>query len=96
MLEKVKMALQISSADFDAELNDLVESAKLDLNLNDVSKKAEPDALLERAIISYVSYMFELSHGNLNRADAMKRAYDEQKAMLGMSTGYTDRWSENE
>lgn len=93
MLDKVKMALQISSNDFDSEINDLVEGAKIDLSLNDVVIPTTLDAIVERAIISYCAYHFELNHGNLNRAEAIKKAYDEQKSMLGMSTGYTD-WSE--
>lgn len=92
MLDKVKLALQISSDVFDSELNSLIDSAKIDLELNDVELPTTLDAITERAIISYCSYQFELVHGNLNRADAMKKAYDEQKSMLGMSTGYTT-WS---
>lgn len=95
MLEKLKLSLQISSNDFDSELEDLIEGAKKDLGLSNVTNMDETDKLVGRAIISYCSYQFELMHGNLNRAEAMKKAYDEQKSMLGMSTGYTT-WSENE
>jgi poly-beta-hydroxyalkanoate depolymerase len=47
------------------------------------------DKLVIRAIISYCGYHFELIHGTLDRADAFKRSYDEQKAQLGMATNYT-------
>ena len=92
MLEKVKLALQIVSDAFDSELLALISSASMDLSIGGVVVE-NIDEIMERAIICYCSYHFELSHGNLNRADAMKKAYDEQKAMLGMSTGYTD-WRE--
>lgn len=88
MLEKLKLALQIVSDAFDSELNALISSALIDLNIGGVESE-EIDEIMERAIICYCSYHFELSHGSLNRADAMKKAYDEQKAMLGMATGYT-------
>ena len=94
MLDKVKLALLISSDDFDDELNDLISGAFIDLNLGDVSEdvtvSTTTDPLIIRAVCSYCGYHFELEHGALNRADSFKRAYDEQKAQLGMATGYTD------
>lgn len=92
MLNKVKLALQISSNVFDTELNALINAAKIDLNIAGVVLPTVMDDIVERAIISYCSYQFELTHGNLTRADRMKIAYDEQKAQLGTATGYTD-WS---
>ena len=94
MLDKVKLALLISSEDFDTELTDLIGAAILDLGLAGVddstAMSADPtDKLIIRAICSYCGYQFELEHGALNRADAFKRSYDEQKAQLGMATGYT-------
>lgn len=94
MLDKVKLALQISSNVFDSELTALISSASMDLNIGGVQID-NVDEILERAIICYCSYQFELMHGNLTRAEAMKKAYDEQKAQLGMATGYTE-WSANE
>lgn len=94
MLDKVKLALLISSDDFDSELTDLIGAAFIDLNLGDVSEDVTilttTDAAIIRAVCSYVGYHFELEHGALNRADAFKRSYDEQKAQLGMATGYTN------
>lgn len=94
MLDRVKLALLISSEDFDDELDDLIGAAVLDLNIagvdNDTVVSDNPtDKLIIRAIISYCGYHFELIHGTLDRADAFKRSYDEQKAQLGMATGYT-------
>ena len=94
MLNKVKLALLISLEDFDSELNDLIGGAVLDLNIAGVDDSTvvsdDPtDKLIIRAICSYCGYHFELMHGTLDRADAFKRSYDEQKAQLGMASGYT-------
>lgn len=94
MLNKVKLALLISSNDFDTELEDLIGAAVLDLNIagvdDDTVVSTDPtDKLIIRAIISYCGYMFETTHGTLDRAEAFKRSYDEQKAQLSMATGYT-------
>lgn len=93
MLQKIKNALQLSTNDFDAELTDLLSASIIDLNLGGVDAETinvdTTDAIVIRAIISYCCYQFELSHGDIKRAEALKVAYDEQKAMLGMSTGYT-------
>lgn len=94
MLDRVKLALLISSEDFDGELEDLIGAAVLDLNIAGVDDETvvsdnPTDKLIIRAIISYCGYHFELIHGTLDRADAFKRSYDEQKAQLGMATGYT-------
>lgn len=94
MLDRVKLALLISSEDFDDELEDLIGGAVLDLNIAGVDDTTTvsdnpTDKLIIRAIISYCGYHFELVHGTLDRADAFKRSYDEQKAQLGMATNYT-------
>ena len=94
MLDKVKRALLISSEDFDDELTDLIGAAVLDLNIAGVDDMTvvsdnPTDKLIIRAICSYCGYQFELIHGTLDRSDAFKRSYDEQKAQLGMATGYT-------
>ena len=94
MLDRVKLALLISSEDFDDELEDLIGAAVLDLNIAGVDDETvvsdnPTDKLIIRAICSYCGYHFELEHGTLDRSDAFKRSYDEQKAQLGMATGYT-------
>ncbi len=94
MLDKVKLALLISSDSFDDELDDLIGGAVLDLNIagvdNDTVVSDNPtDKLIIRAICSYCGYQFELMHGTLDRAEAFKKSYDEQKAQLGMATNYT-------
>lgn len=93
MLDRVKLALLISDNDFDSELSDLINAACKDLGIAGVEgltvTTASSDAIIIRAIITYCGYQFELMHGSLDRSQAFKKSYDEQKAQLGMSTGYT-------
>lgn len=100
MLDRVKLALLISDDDFDSELTTLIEAAALDLGIAGVEgltvSTDTNDAIVIQAIITYCAYQFELMHGSLDRSAAYKKSYDEQKAQLGMSTGYTTWSSDNE
>ena len=93
MLNKVKLALLISSNDFDSELTDLIGAAFIDLNIGDidpdVTVSTTTDPAIIRAVITYCGYQFELMHGTLDRSNAFKKSYDEQKAQLSMATNYT-------
>ena len=89
MLNKVKLALQISTNTFDFELNGLIDAALIDLGIAGVTVPPEFNAIIDRAVICYCSYHFELEHGDGSKADRLKKAYDEQKAQLSMATGYT-------
>lgn len=86
MLEKVKLALRISTDKYDAELNDLIASAKLDLGVAGVVVPQTVDALVTKAIITYCKMSFGLPEDY----DRLKRSYDEQKAQMSNATGYTD------
>ena len=87
MLENVKLALRISSSDFDSEILELIDAAKLDLGIAgvDVPIPEEMTALINRAIITYCKMSFGLPEDY----DRLKRSYDEQKAQLSNATGYT-------
>ena len=85
MLDKVKLALRITTDAFDTELTDLIEAAKLDLGIAGVVL-SEADAVVTRAIITYSKMSFGLPEDY----DRLKRSYDEQKAQLSNATGYTD------
>lgn len=93
MLERVKLALLISGNDFDSELMDDINAAAKDLGIAGVEgltvSTDSDDALVIRAIITYCGYQFELMHGSLDRSEAFKKSYDEQKAQMGMATSYT-------
>ena len=86
MLDKVKMALRITTDAYNDELNNLIDAAKLDLGIAGVVLPAELDALCDRAIITYCKMSFGLPEDY----DRLKQSYDEQKAQLISATGYTD------
>ena len=88
MLEKVKMALRITTDAFNTELNDLIAAAQLDLGIAGVVVPGTLDAIVERAIVTYCKVNF----GEPDEYDRLKASYDEQKAQLSMATGYT-RWT---
>ena len=89
MLDKVKAALRITSDVFDNELNDLIDSARLDLGIAGVvvpiTTDTDTDKIINQAIITYCKMNF----GAPVDYDRLKKSYDEQKAQLSMSTGYT-------
>lgn len=91
MLEKVKLALRISTNAYNSELNDLIEAAKLDLGVAGVVVPQTVDALVTKAIITYCKMSFGLPEDY----DRLKRSYDEQKAQLSNATGYTN-WEVSE
>lgn len=86
MLEKVKMALRITTDAFNDELNDLIDAAKLDLGIAGVVVPQTIDAICTRAVITYCKLHF----GEPDDYDRLKTSYDEQKAQLSMATGYTE------
>lgn len=86
MLNKVKMALRITTTAYDTELTDLIEAAKLDLGVAGVLLPSGLDDLVTRAIITYC----KMSFGIPEDYDRLKASYDEQKAQLSTHTGYTE------
>lgn len=86
MLEKVKLALRITTNAYDTELTDLIESAKLDLGIAGVQLPTQLDQICTTAIITYCKCNF----GDPDNYNRLKASYDEQKAQLSMSTGYTE------
>ena len=86
MLERVKLALRITSNTFNDELNGLIASAQLDLGIAGVVLPAELDEVCKTAIITYCKMNFGLPEDY----DRLKRSYDEQKAQLGTSSDYTN------
>lgn len=89
MLEKVKLALRITTNAFDTELADLIAAAKADLGiagvLVPVTTDLALDIIIQKAIITYCRCNF----GQPDDYDRLKASYDEQKAQLSMATGYT-------
>lgn len=92
MLEKVKLAMRISTDVFDAELLDLIGAGIADLmhagpkfeytaTTNDYTVN---DPLASRAVVMYCRTYF----GSPADFDRLKAAYDEMKGQLRESSGY--------
>lgn len=90
MLDKVKLALRITTNAFDSELTDLIEAAKADLGIAGVIVPNKLTPIITRAVITYCKMTFGLPEDY----DQLKRSYDEQKAQLSNATGFTD-WKVN-
>lgn len=89
MLDSVKVALRVTTDAFDDEINDLIDAAKLDMGLAGVTNTVVTDPLVKKAIITFCRVNF----GQPDDYDRLKASYDEQKAQMGMATGYTT-WTE--
>lgn len=86
MLDKIKLALRITTDAFNDELNDLANAALLDMGIAGVTNDSTADPLIIRAVITYCKMHF----GEPDEYDRLKKSYDEQKAQLVTATGYTD------
>ena len=88
MLEKVKLALRITTDAFDEELRDLICAAKNDLGIVDIVEDQidAPNTLIGLAIITFCKMHF----GQPDEYERLKASYDEQKAQLITSSRYTE------
>ena len=88
MLDRVKLALRITTTAYDDDITDLIAAAQLDLGVAGVVLPDTLDSLCNRAIITYCKVHFGASADS--DYSRLKASYDEQKAQLSMATGYTD------
>jgi len=86
-LDKVKNAMRIVTSDFDDELLDLISAGLADLGIAGVDGELAiiTNSLVRQAVITYCKMHF----GEPDEYERLKTSYDEQKAQLSMSTGYT-------
>ena len=86
-LDKVKTAMRIVTSDFDEELTDLISAGLADLGIAGVDGELAviTNSLVRQAVITYCKMHF----GEPDEYERLKTSYDEQKAQLSMSTGYT-------
>lgn len=89
LISKAKKARRITTTAYDGEVTRLLEAAFLDLGVAGVEVPEQLDALVTQAAITY----FLANFGEPEHYDRLKASYDEQKAQLSMTTGYTD-WLE--
>ncbi len=85
LIDDVKLALRVTTNAFDPEISDLINAAVADMGIAGVSNNDTADPLVKRAVITYC----RLNFGQPDDYDRLKASYDEQKAQLGMATGYT-------
>lgn len=85
MIERVKLALRITTYAFDEEIADLIDAALRDLGIAGVTNDDITDPLIIRAVVTYCKCNF----GQPDDYDRLKASYDEQKAQMSMATGYT-------
>jgi hypothetical protein len=85
LIQKVKMALRITTDAFDDEIQELINAALIDLDIAGIDSEHGIDAIVTRAITTYC----KLNFGQPDDYDRLKASYDEQKAQLSMATGYT-------
>lgn len=85
MIERVKLALRITTYAFDQEIADLIDAALRDLGVAGVTNDDITDPLIIRAVVTYCKCNF----GQPDDYDRLKASYDEQKAQMSMATGYT-------
>lgn len=86
MTTAAKLALRITTDDFDSEINRLLDAAMLDMGIAGVEVPETLDAIVTTAALTYVKLHF----GQPDDFDRLKASYDEQKAQLATATGYTD------
>lgn len=86
---KVRQALRITTTAFDTEIGELIDAALVDLGIAGANGDyvEELDPLTLQAIKTYVKMNF----GEPDDFDRLKKSYDEQKAQMGMASGYT-KW----
>jgi len=84
MLDKVKLALRISTNTFDSEIQSLINAGLMDLEIAGIDNVDQNDELIRTAVITYVKLHF----GEPTNYNELKTSYDEQKAQLQVSMIY--------
>lgn len=83
MLDKVKLALRLTTAAFDGELNMLITACKADLGLAGIIDD-ETKELIQTAVIIYCKANF----GFNDKSEKWQTAYDNLKCCLMTSSEY--------
>ena len=94
LIQDAKLTLRLHTTAFDSEISDLIQACVADLEHRNAIQASQTeslpvDPLIKRAIKTYVRAFF----GTPEDPERLKADYDEQKATLMMTTGYTD-WGE--
>ena len=94
LLIDAKLKLRLHTNAFDSEICDLIQACESDLLYRNAVQEAQLETvpiepLVKRAIMTYVRAFF----GTPEDPERLKADYDEQKATLMMTTGFTN-WEE--
>lgn len=95
LLQDAKLRLRLHTNAFDNEIGDLIEAAADDLLERNAIQQTQISGttiapLIKRAIMTYCRAFF----GDPDNQERLKADYDEQKATLMMTSGYTN-WEES-
>lgn len=85
MLDKVKLALRITSTKLDTEITDLIEACKIDLSISGVRVVNEADPIIIRAVILYCKANFGLSNAD---SEKYQNSYELLKMSLKLCGDY--------
>ena len=95
LLQDAKLRLRLHTNAFDDEVGDLIDAAVDDLLERNAIQQTQISGttiapLIKRAIMTYCRAFF----GDPDNQERLKADYDEQKATLMMTSGYTN-WEES-
>ena len=90
ILDYVKTGIGIRSTAYDGLLTALIGAAVADLGFAGVDTILQTDPVIMTAVTTYCKLHMPHATTDAEGFDRLKAAYDEQKAQLGMATGYTD------
>lgn len=91
LLDDVKISLRVTTNAYDSEINDLINSAKKDLQIAGIMESVTVStADMNKAVVTAIKTYCKMNFGNPQNYENLKKSYDEQKAQMSMSTGYTD------
>lgn len=95
LLNDAKLRLRLHTNAFDNEVGDLIDAAVDDLLERNAIQQSQISGttiapLIKRAIMTYCRAFF----GDPDNQERLKEDYDEQKATLMMTSGYTN-WEES-
>lgn len=102
LIDRVRTALRVAVTDYDAEITNLIQAGFNDLGITDINPElltgeetegTELDPLVERAVITYCKANF--GYLSTDQYNKFKASYDEQKAQMLMSSGYTE-WGDTD
>lgn len=85
MLEDIKIALRISTAHFDGEIETLIAACKLDLGLAGVAVTTDTDPLIKRAVTLYAKANFGYDNAD---SEKFQKSYELLKCSLSLAGDY--------